>query len=75
MSKPKVYLETSFISYLTGRETSNVKIAADQAYTRRWWEVEGPRCELFVSRYVADESTVGRKEQIQKAQRHNLGAA
>ena len=32
--KLKVYLETSFVSYLTGGATPNAKIAADQAYTR-----------------------------------------
>ena len=31
--KLKVYLETSFVSYLTGGATPNAKIAADQAYT------------------------------------------
>ena len=29
--KLKVYLETSFVSYLTGGATPNAKIAADQA--------------------------------------------
>ena len=29
-SKKKVYLETSFVSYLTGGATPNAKIAADQ---------------------------------------------
>ena len=28
--KLKVYLETSFVNYLTGRLTSNVKIASEQ---------------------------------------------
>ena len=35
-TKLKVYLETSFVSYLTGGLTTNAKIAADQAYTRQW---------------------------------------
>ena len=38
--KLKVYLETSFVNYLTGRQTSNVKIASEQAYTRQWWKTE-----------------------------------
>ena len=29
-NKPKVYLETSFFFYLTGRETDNVKVATEQ---------------------------------------------
>ena len=36
MKKLQVYLETYFVSYLTGRETTNAKIASDQAHTRRW---------------------------------------
>ena len=36
--RPKVYLETSFMFYLTGRETTDQKIASEQAYTRKWWE-------------------------------------
>lgn len=35
--KLKVYVETSFVCYLTGDQTANAKIAADQAYTRQWW--------------------------------------
>jgi len=33
----KVYLETSFVSYLTGDATVDAKVAADQAFTRLWW--------------------------------------
>ena len=44
--KLKVYLETSFVNYLTGRATSNVKIASEQAYTRQWWETEREKCDL-----------------------------
>ena len=33
--RPKVYLETSFMFYLTGRETTDQKIASEQAYTRK----------------------------------------
>ena len=57
--KLKVYLETSFVSYLTGVETSNAKIAADQAYTRQWWEQEMAKCDVYVSNYTLDESAKG----------------
>ena len=57
--KLKVYLETSFVSYLTGVETSNAKIAADQAYTRQWWERERAKCDVYVSNYTLDESAKG----------------
>ena len=41
--KLKVYLESSFVSYLTGRETDDAKIAADQAYARRWMREQAPQ--------------------------------
>ena len=42
--KLKVYLESSFVSYLTGRETDDAKIAADQAHTRRWMREQADLC-------------------------------
>ena len=62
--KLKVYLESSFISYLTGRETTDAKIASWQAFSRKWWKEESPKCDLNVSVFVINESRVGSKEQI-----------
>ena len=66
MKKLRVYLETSFVSYLTGKETTNAKIASDQAHTRRWWEEERGKCEVFVSSYTLDESRDGAPEQVKR---------
>lgn len=55
----KVYLETSFVSYLTGGATLDAKIAADQAYTRLWWEREGRNVDVFVSGYTLSECESG----------------
>lgn len=63
---PKVYLETSFVSYLTGAVTSNAKIAADQAWTRKWWECERANCDVYASAYTLEESNKGLPEQIQR---------
>lgn len=60
----KVYLESSFISYLTGRDTADVKIAESQAYTRLWWRDEREKCHVFASRFVVDESNDGNADQI-----------
>ena len=49
MTKPRVYLETSFISYMAGKETTNVKIVAEQAWPRKWWAEIAPPCDVFVS--------------------------
>ena len=36
--KQKVYIETSFVSYLTGRATTREPIASWQTASRQWWE-------------------------------------
>ena len=38
-TKQKVYLETSFVSYLTGRATTREPIALWQVSSRQWREV------------------------------------
>ena len=62
--KQKVYLETSFVSYLTGRATTREPVASWQAASRQWWEAVRPSCDLFVSRYVVMEAENGDVEQI-----------
>ena len=62
----KVYIETSFVSYLTGGPTSDAKIASDQAFTRKWWETEQDKCDCFVSPYTIDESSVGNTDSVER---------
>ena len=62
--KKKVYIETSFVSYLTGRATTREPIASWQAASRQWWEAVRPSCDLFVSRYVVMEAEKGDAEQV-----------
>lgn len=59
----KVYLETSFFSYLTGKKTSIALIAMRQALTLEWWEKESSQCSLYVSDYVLREAARGEPEQ------------
>ncbi len=35
--KPKIYIETSVVSYLTGRPSRDLVIAAHQTVTKQWW--------------------------------------
>jgi len=35
---PRIYIETSVISYLTARPSRDLLIAARQEATREWWE-------------------------------------
>lgn len=55
----KVYCETSFWSYLAGRQTSDGKIALDQALTFKWWQEVAPKCDVYVSQYVIVEAARG----------------
>jgi len=64
--KLSVYLESSFVCYLTGDQTANAKISADQAYTRQWWNEEKNACNVFVSRFVIGECSVGRADAVAK---------
>ena len=56
----------SILRRLTGKETTNAKIASDQAHTRRWWEDERGKCEVFVASYTLDESRDGAPEQVKR---------
>ena len=57
--KPKVYIETSVISYLTSRPSENLIVAARQQITRNWWESRRGGYELFVSELVVNEAADG----------------
>ncbi len=46
--KPKVYIETSVISYLTARPNRDVVVAARQAITQDWWENHRNRFDLML---------------------------
>jgi predicted nucleic acid-binding protein len=59
--KPKVYLETSIISYLTSRPNRDLIIAANQQITQEWWQLRRDAFELFVSELVIQEASAGDK--------------
>ena len=67
--KLKVYLETSFVSYLTGGETDNARIASEQAYSRQWWSQERPKCDVFASVYTSAESEKGNSRMVDRRKR------
>jgi len=35
--KPRIYLETTFVSYLTARVSRDLVVAAHQQVTNEWW--------------------------------------
>jgi PIN domain len=57
--KPKVYVETSVISYLTSRPSRDLIVAAHQEITRDWWETQRCEFDLFVSDAVRQEAAMG----------------
>ena len=56
--KPKVYLETTVISYLTAAPSRDIVQAAHQQITREWWERRRD-FDLFVSQAVITEAGRG----------------
>ena len=57
--KPKVYIETSVISYLTARASRDVVVAGRQAITQDWWEERRERFDVFISELVEEEMAQG----------------
>lgn len=64
--KPKVYVETTVVSYLFGRPSRDVIVAAHQQITDEWWRTKRESFELFASQLVLRESQAGDKEMAQK---------
>jgi predicted nucleic acid-binding protein len=60
--KSSVYIETSVISYLTARPSSDVRSAAFQNITVDWWDNRRSDFDLYVSEFVIVEASRGNKE-------------
>ena len=58
----KVYCETSFWSYLTGRPSAVQKTAYWQSLTRIWWSEESSKYDVYVSQHVLSEASDGDPE-------------
>jgi len=53
-------VETTIVSYLVGWLNRNdLKLAANQELTRRWWTIHRSEFELFASALVVDEAADG----------------
>jgi predicted nucleic acid-binding protein len=64
--KPKVYIETSFVSYLVARRSRDLIVAARQQLTIDWWENQHDKFELFISETVLQEARQGDAGEIAK---------
>jgi len=56
---PKVYIETTVVSYLTGRFSRDMVIAGHQQSTRSFWDLPGTVLDPFVSALVVKEASKG----------------
>lgn len=58
--KPRVYIETSVISYLVGwLNQRSILVAHNQEFTREWWTRRRERYELFSSAVAVNEASAG----------------
>jgi len=57
--KPKVYLETTIPSYLVGRRSRDLMVAAHQQITEEWWELRRAKFDLYTSELVLYEVRAG----------------
>jgi hypothetical protein len=57
--KPKVYLETTVISYLTAWPSRDVIMHGHQQSTREWWVDRRENFDLCISQLVLDEAGAG----------------
>lgn len=57
--KPKAYIETTVVSYLTAWPSRDVVIAGYQQTTCEWWRHAADRFELVASELVINEASAG----------------
>ena len=64
--KPRVYLETTVISYLVGRQSSDPTLASWQQITRQLWEEYMDEFTFVISPVVLTEASQGNPEAAQR---------
>lgn len=57
--KPRVYIETSIVSYLTSRTSNDLRMMANRDVTIEWWDLRRTGFCLFVSEFVVAEASRG----------------
>ncbi len=57
--KPKVYIETTIISYLAARPSRDLIVAGHQQITHEWWQTIRPKFVLVSSQLVVREAGSG----------------
>ena len=57
--KPRIYVETSVVSYLVSGPSTDVRVAANQVITIEWWDERRPAFDPYVSEFVLAEAVLG----------------
>lgn len=57
--KPRIFIETTVVSYLTARPTRDLIALARQEMTRAWWNRRSALSECVISQLVLDEAAAG----------------
>ena len=57
--RPKLYIETSVISYLVARPSKDLLMAAHQQVTQDWWNQRRAQFDVYVSSLVIQEASQG----------------
>ena len=57
--KETVYLETSVVSYYTGKKSRDIVVLAHQQITRDWWDAFCNHYEFYISEIVREEVSRG----------------
>ena len=64
--KPKIYIETSVVSYLVARPSRDLIMAAHQQITDEWWQEKRYLFETYASQLVLTEAKAGEVEMAEK---------
>jgi len=68
--KPRVYVETSVIGYLTSWPSGDLVVAARQKLTRDWWRYATSAFELVSSELVHREASAGDPQAVRERFEH-----
>ena len=64
--KPKVYLETTIISFLAARPSRDILVNAKQAVTNEWWATQRNDFDLYISEVVLGEISNGDRDAVER---------
>jgi len=64
--RPKLYIETTVVGYLTARPSKDLIVAAHQKLTREWWRRRRGDFDLFVAQGVLHEAGAGDKREARR---------